>query len=222
MRILTEPDASLTPSSTPVSLKTEDVSLEFSADGIDRIAEWPGRSMAYRNIGARRLHTVMERLLESISFEAADRSGQSVLVDRAYVDAHLSNLAEDEDLSCFPSVDRLFGQSYTGSSNLGEDADGPLLLIDGLNLIRRVHAGVPPDASDHHEAVINACAASARRRHCEEHRPTHVILVMEDFRRKLASERISNYKKIGHMPADLARNLPAIQRPSPPSLASRP
>ena len=51
------------------------------------------------NIGARRLHTVMERLLESVSFAAADRSGDIVTIDRAYVDEHLSDLAEDEDLS---------------------------------------------------------------------------------------------------------------------------
>lgn len=99
VRILTEPDASLTEQYAGL-MKTEDMSLEFSADGIDRIAEvaWQVNERT-ENIGARRLHTVMERLLESISFEAADRSGQSVLVDRAYVDAHLSNLAEDEDLS---------------------------------------------------------------------------------------------------------------------------
>jgi len=99
VRILTEPDASLTEQYAGL-MKTEDVSLEFSADGIDRIAEvaWQVNERT-ENIGARRLHTVIERLLESISFEAADRSGQSVLVDRAYVDAHLSNLAEDEDLS---------------------------------------------------------------------------------------------------------------------------
>lgn len=99
VRILTEPDASLTEQYAGL-MKTEDVSLEFSVDGIDRIAEvaWQVNERT-ENIGARRLHTVMERLLESISFEAADRSGQSVVVDRAYVDAHLSNLAEDEDLS---------------------------------------------------------------------------------------------------------------------------
>jgi ATP-dependent HslUV protease ATP-binding subunit HslU len=51
------------------------------------------------NIGARRLHTVLERLLESVSFEAADRGGQSVVVDAVYVDAHLQALVQDEDLS---------------------------------------------------------------------------------------------------------------------------
>ena len=51
------------------------------------------------NIGARRLHTVLERLLETVSFEAADRGGQTVIVDAAYVDAHLSELVKDEDLS---------------------------------------------------------------------------------------------------------------------------
>jgi len=99
VRILTEPDASLTEQYAGL-MKTEDVTLEFSADGIDRVAEvaWQVNERT-ENIGARRLHTVMERLLESVSFEAADRSGQTVLVDRAYVDSHLSNLAEDEDLS---------------------------------------------------------------------------------------------------------------------------
>lgn len=99
VRILTEPDASLTEQYAGL-MKTEDVSLEFTPAGVDRIAEvaWQVNERT-ENIGARRLHTVMERLLENISFEAADRSGQSVVIDREYVDSHLSNLAEDEDLS---------------------------------------------------------------------------------------------------------------------------
>ena len=99
VRILTEPDASLTEQYAGL-MKTEDVSLEFTSAGVDRIAEvaWQVNERT-ENIGARRLHTVMERLLENISFEAADRSGQSVVIDREYVDSHLSNLAEDEDLS---------------------------------------------------------------------------------------------------------------------------
>ncbi|MHC8863937.1 ATP-dependent protease ATPase subunit HslU [Arenicellales bacterium IMCC57338] len=99
IRILTEPDASLTEQYASL-MGTENVTLEFSADGIDRIADVAWRvNEKTENIGARRLHTVMERLLENISFEAADRGGQSIIVDRDYVDSHLSSLAEDEDLS---------------------------------------------------------------------------------------------------------------------------
>ena len=99
VRILTEPDASLTEQYAGL-MATEGVSLEFSSDGIERIAEvaWQVNERI-ENIGARRLHTVMERLLETISFAAADRSGQVELVDRAYVDQHLVDLAADEDLS---------------------------------------------------------------------------------------------------------------------------
>ena len=99
VRILTEPDASLTEQYAAL-LQTEEVGLEFTADGVRRIAE-----VAYQvnerteNIGARRLHTVMERLLEVISFEAPDRARQTVTVDCAYVDAHLGELIKDEDLT---------------------------------------------------------------------------------------------------------------------------
>ena len=99
VRILTEPDASLTEQYASL-MGTENVTLKFSADGIDRIADVAWRvNEKTENIGARRLHTVMERLLENISFEAADRGGQSIIIDRDYVDSHLSSLAEDEDLS---------------------------------------------------------------------------------------------------------------------------
>ena len=99
VRILTEPDASLTEQYAGL-MATEGVSLEFASDGIERIAEvaWQVNERI-ENIGARRLHTVMERLLETISFAAADRSGQVELVDRDYVDQHLVDLAADEDLS---------------------------------------------------------------------------------------------------------------------------
>jgi ATP-dependent HslUV protease ATP-binding subunit HslU len=99
VRILTEPDASLTEQYAAL-LDTEEVKLAFAADGVRRIAE-----VAYQvnerteNIGARRLHTVMERLLETVSFDAPDRSGQAVTVDCAYVDAHLGELIKDEDLT---------------------------------------------------------------------------------------------------------------------------
>jgi ATP-dependent HslUV protease ATP-binding subunit HslU len=98
-RILTEPDASLTEQYRAL-LATEEVTLEFDRSGIERIAE-----VAYQvnerseNIGARRLHTVLERLLDLVSFEAVQRAGQRVLVDRAYVDEHLGALLQDEDLS---------------------------------------------------------------------------------------------------------------------------
>ena len=91
VRILTEPDASLTEQYASL-LETEEVELEFAADGVRRIAEVACQvNERTENIGARRLHTVMERLLETISFEAPDRAGQAVTVDRAYVDAHLGD-----------------------------------------------------------------------------------------------------------------------------------
>ncbi len=99
VRILTEPDASLTEQYTAL-LGTEGVSLTFSEDGIKRIAEvaWQVNERT-DNIGARRLHTVMERLLEEISFGAADKSGEKVEVNAAYVDEQVGELAKDEDLS---------------------------------------------------------------------------------------------------------------------------
>jgi ATP-dependent HslUV protease ATP-binding subunit HslU len=99
VRILTEPDASLT-SQYSALLDTEEVKLEFAESGVRRIAE-----VAYQvnenteNIGARRLHTVMERLLETVSFEASDRSGLKLTIDAGYVDDHLAELSRDEDLS---------------------------------------------------------------------------------------------------------------------------
>ena len=99
VRILTEPDASLTEQYAAL-LATESVTLEFTPDGIERIAEIASRINARtENIGARRLHTVLERLLEFISFEATDRAGSTAHVDAAYVDEHLSALVQDEDLS---------------------------------------------------------------------------------------------------------------------------
>jgi ATP-dependent HslUV protease ATP-binding subunit HslU len=99
IRILTEPDASLCTQYRAL-LETEGVKLEFAESGVRRIAE-----VAYQvnerteNIGARRLHTVLERLLEVLSFEAADRSGFSITVDAKYVDEHLGELVKDEDLT---------------------------------------------------------------------------------------------------------------------------
>jgi len=99
IRILTEPDASLT-SQYKALIATEDVKLDFTEDGVRRLAEVAFHvNESTENIGARRLHTVMERLLEQVSFEASDKSGTEVLVDAAYVDAHLGELSQDEDLS---------------------------------------------------------------------------------------------------------------------------
>ncbi|MDH5710806.1 MAG: HslU--HslV peptidase ATPase subunit [Gammaproteobacteria bacterium] len=98
-RILIEPDAALTVQYKAL-MNTEGVELEFSEDGIKRIAE-----IAYsvnersENIGARRLHTVMERLLDEISYDAPDKSGTKVVIDEAYVNNSLGELVEDEDLS---------------------------------------------------------------------------------------------------------------------------
>lgn len=96
-RILTEPDASLTEQYDAL-LATEGVKLEFTENGIRRIAELAWRvNESTENIGARRLHTMLERLLEKISFEASDRSGETVKVDQAYVNKHLDELVENED-----------------------------------------------------------------------------------------------------------------------------
>lgn len=98
-RILKEPDLSLTEQYTAL-LSTEGVNLEFTDDGIRRIAEIAcDVNERTENIGARRLHTIMERLLESISFDASDRTGDLVKIDAAYVDQQLSSLAQNEDLS---------------------------------------------------------------------------------------------------------------------------
>jgi ATP-dependent HslUV protease ATP-binding subunit HslU len=99
VRILTEPSASLTEQYRSL-LATERVELEFDPSGVRRLAEVAFQvNDRSENIGARRLHTVLERLLETVSFDAADRGGQRVIVDAAYVDAHLSALVQDEDLS---------------------------------------------------------------------------------------------------------------------------
>ena len=99
VRILTEPDASLTEQYIAL-LGTEGVSLAFSEDGIKRIAEFGWQvNETTENIGARRLHTVLERLLEDISYNAPDLRGNHILIDAAYVNAHLAEFVEDEDLS---------------------------------------------------------------------------------------------------------------------------
>ncbi|TQM17189.1 ATP-dependent HslUV protease ATP-binding subunit HslU [Pseudoxanthomonas sp. 3HH-4] len=99
IRILTEPKAALSKQYVEL-MKTEGVALRFSDDAIDRVAEIAALvNERQENIGARRLHTVLERLLDTLSYEAPDRDGQSVVIDRAYVDAHLGELVQDPDLS---------------------------------------------------------------------------------------------------------------------------
>ena len=101
IRILKEPDNSLIKQYKAL-LKTENVDLEFSEDGIDTIA-----NLAYEvnskieNIGARRLHTIIERVLDEISFTATDRSGEKIVIDAKYVKDNLGNLVKDTDLSKF-------------------------------------------------------------------------------------------------------------------------
>ena len=99
VRILTEPDASLTQQYTSL-LATETFDLHWEDSGVRRIAEvaWQVNERS-ENIGARRLHTVLERLLETVSYEAADRGGQTCTIDAQYVDDHLGELVRDEDLS---------------------------------------------------------------------------------------------------------------------------
>ena len=99
IRILTEPDASLTEQYAAL-MKTEGVDLSFSEDGIKRAAEiaWQVNETT-ENIGARRLHTVMERLLETLSYQASDLNGDAIVVDADYVNDHLEKLVQDEDLS---------------------------------------------------------------------------------------------------------------------------
>ena len=101
VRILTEPNASLTEQYKAL-LATEGVDIQFTDDGIKRIAEaaWQVNERT-ENIGARRLHTVLERLMEEISYHASDRSGEVLSIDANYVNQHLGSLIEDEDLSRF-------------------------------------------------------------------------------------------------------------------------
>lgn len=101
VRILTEPSASLTEQYKAL-MATEGVTIEFTDDGIRRIAEaaWQVNEST-ENIGARRLHTVLERLMEDISYDASERNGQTIQIDAEYVRQHLDELVADEDLSRF-------------------------------------------------------------------------------------------------------------------------
>lgn len=99
VRILTEPNASLTEQYVAL-MGTEGVTLKFTPDGVARIAQvaWEVNERT-ENIGARRLHTMLERLLETLSYSAADKAGNTIEIDTSYVDNNLSDLAENEDLS---------------------------------------------------------------------------------------------------------------------------
>lgn len=99
VRILTEPKAALTKQYEALLL-TEGVKISFNEDAIDRLAEIAFLvNERQENIGARRLHTVLERLLDSLSYEAPDRDGETMAIDTAYVDKHLGELVKDPDLS---------------------------------------------------------------------------------------------------------------------------
>ncbi|WP_282270514.1 ATP-dependent protease ATPase subunit HslU [Stenotrophomonas sp. PS02298] len=99
VRILTEPKAALTKQYEAL-LATEGVKVNFTAEAVDRLAEIAFQvNERQENIGARRLHTVLERLLDTLSYEAPDRDGDSIAIDPAYVDKHLGELVKDPDLS---------------------------------------------------------------------------------------------------------------------------
>jgi ATP-dependent HslUV protease ATP-binding subunit HslU len=99
VRILTEPDASLCRQYSAL-MATEGLTLEFAESGVQRLAEVAFEvNERTENIGARRLHTVMERLLETVSFDAADRNGTCVVINREYVEGNLGELVKDQDLS---------------------------------------------------------------------------------------------------------------------------
>ncbi|MGE3867148.1 MAG: AAA family ATPase, partial [Hyphomonadaceae bacterium] len=100
-RILTEPEASLITQYVAL-LATEGVTLDFTAEAVDAIARVAAEVNAnVENIGARRLQTVMERLLDEVSFAAPDRGGETVRIDAEYVRAHVGDLAKNADLSRF-------------------------------------------------------------------------------------------------------------------------
>jgi ATP-dependent HslUV protease ATP-binding subunit HslU len=101
VRILTEPKGSLTKQYVAL-LKTEDVEIDFRAEAVDSLAEYAHQvNQTTQNIGARRLYTIMERLLEDISFDAPETPGKRLEIDAAYVRERLAELAQDEDLSKF-------------------------------------------------------------------------------------------------------------------------
>ena len=101
IRILEEPDNSLIKQYTAL-LETEKVNLEFSKDGIETIAKLATEiNSTIENIGARRLYTIIEKVLDEISFTATDRGGEKIIIDKNYVTKNLGELAKDTDLSKF-------------------------------------------------------------------------------------------------------------------------
>ena len=100
-RILKEPDYSLIKQYIAL-LKTEKVDLEFSDDGINAIANIASEvNASVENIGARRLHTIIEKILDDISFKATDMAGEKVIINKDYINKNLDNLVKDTDLSKF-------------------------------------------------------------------------------------------------------------------------
>ena len=100
-KILKEPDNSLIKQYVAL-LKTENVDLEFSEDGIDKIAKIAMEvNNTIENIGARRLHTIIEKILDDISFTATDRGGEKIVIDKNYVEKNVGELVKDIDLSKF-------------------------------------------------------------------------------------------------------------------------
>ena len=96
-----EPDYSLIKQYVAL-LKTENVELEFSEDGIDSIAKIASEvNTSVENIGARRLHTIIEKILDEISFTATDRSGEKIVINKDYINKNLDSLVKDTDLSKF-------------------------------------------------------------------------------------------------------------------------
>ena len=100
-RILKEPDNSLIKQYKAL-LKTENVKLEFTEDGIEMLAKISAEvNASVENIGARRLHTIIEKVLDDISFNATDKAGQTIKIDSEFVKSNLGNLVKDTDLSKF-------------------------------------------------------------------------------------------------------------------------
>ena len=101
VRILKEPDNSLIKQYVAL-MKTENVELQFTDDGIEELAEISSQiNSTIENIGARRLHTILEKVLEEISFSAPDKSGEKIVVDKSFVQKNLGDIIKDKDLSKF-------------------------------------------------------------------------------------------------------------------------
>ena len=144
-RILTEPEASLIKQYIAL-LATEGVTLEFSEDAIDAIADIAvAVNSSVENIGARRLQTVMERVLDEVSFAAPDRGGETVKIDAAYVDKHIGDLAKNADLTPLYSLIERVGSVTASASEPGNDlaqslfeiALGPHVFLWRLNNLAR-------------------------------------------------------------------------------------